>query len=361
MSASDLAPGALPEPGAGPGSSGGTPGGAPPRLARIELLDGHGHVQHVHDVYAWPVHLGRALDNHLVLADPHVAAHHAVLAPDAQGVLQLTVLDSRNGARIEPPPGQGAIRRRLAAGQSAGLSPDARAQLGRSWLRVQRAEDPLPAELPLGNEASLEAPRWQMPLLVVGAGAWLGITLWLEHRPDAKPLEQAGPLLGLGGALMAWAGLWGLLTKLFAGRFVMLAHLRLALSALMLSALAGFVLPALGFMLDLPLLSRLRGPVNVVLVAWLLARHLAIVAPRLAPRMAGAMAVFALSVVGYQMASQWQRNDRLFGELYATMLLPPSLRLAAPEPVEQAVQRLKSLEAPLAERARQAREEEFEP
>lgn len=50
------------------------------RLALIELLERDGRVSRVLDVHAWPLCLGRALDNDLVIDDPHLAAHHATLA-----------------------------------------------------------------------------------------------------------------------------------------------------------------------------------------------------------------------------------------------------------------------------------------
>lgn len=357
-SSPSLPPQALPPP-AAPVAPGAPPPnlGRPARLARIEVLDSHGHPLQAHDVHAWPVRIGRALDNDLVLADPHVAAHHAELAPDEHGALRLRTLPSRNGARIEHPH----HLQTIAGDATAALPPEARARLGRTLLRVQRAEDPLPEEQPLEDGAAGAARGWRLPLLLALTLLWQGLSMWLEARPDTKPLEQAAPLLGLGGGLVIWAGGWGLMTKLFAGRFVMLPHLRLALVALLLSAAAGALLPALAFMLDLPLLSRLRGPVNVALAAWLVARHLALVAPRQARRMAVGVVLMALLALGYQMAGQWQRSDRLFGELYSTMLLPPALRLVPAEPVADAVRRLQALEAPLTERARQAREDEFEP
>ena len=70
------------------------------RLALIELLGRDARVQRTQDVRAWPLTLGRALDNTVVLDDPHVAARHATLAPDADGRLLLQVGDTVNGLRL---------------------------------------------------------------------------------------------------------------------------------------------------------------------------------------------------------------------------------------------------------------------
>ena len=68
-----------------------------------ESLDGHdGHdapVRQTHVVTAWPLRIGRALDNDLVLADPHVAPHHLQVAV-AEGGVRLVVGDTRNGVQF---------------------------------------------------------------------------------------------------------------------------------------------------------------------------------------------------------------------------------------------------------------------
>ena len=63
----------------------------------------------------WPLTLGRALGNDVVLDDPHVAAYHATLSPDAQGQLTLTVGDTVNGVSVG--------NRHFAAGARVPLEP----------------------------------------------------------------------------------------------------------------------------------------------------------------------------------------------------------------------------------------------
>ena len=70
------------------------------RLALIEVFERDGRPGRSTSVHRWPLTLGRALDNDVVLDDPHVAAHHATLAPDSQGRLQLVVGDSVNGVTV---------------------------------------------------------------------------------------------------------------------------------------------------------------------------------------------------------------------------------------------------------------------
>jgi hypothetical protein len=332
------------------------PGAGARRLAQIEVQDADARRAQLVDVHGWPVSIGRALDNDLVLADPHVAAHHARLELRDDGSLHLHVLDSLNGAQLEGAQGT----RQLARGEQAALAPLARWHLGRCGLRVHRPEDALAEELPLPAPAG-PVSAWITPALAALALLWQLATLWLGHTEEAKFVDYLAPLVAIATALVVWVVGWGLLSKLFGGRFVVLVHLWLALAVMLAGAAADFVLPAFAFALDWPLLSRLRPLVTVALGAALVALHLSVVAPRQAKRLRVAVAGVTLLGLAIQMATQWQRSDRLFPEIYADVLMPPAVRLARPQPVAAMVERLREVEQPLGERWLKALEEEFEP
>ena len=60
-------------------------------LAIVEVLDRDGQVRHSQRVSAWPLRIGRALDNELSLGDVHVAPHHCVIDVDAEGTGRIRV------------------------------------------------------------------------------------------------------------------------------------------------------------------------------------------------------------------------------------------------------------------------------
>jgi pSer/pThr/pTyr-binding forkhead associated (FHA) protein len=64
------------------------------RIALLEVLDRDGHVKHYLPIGEWPVSVGRALDNDLVLDDAHVAPHHLRIAADESGAVFVEVGDS---------------------------------------------------------------------------------------------------------------------------------------------------------------------------------------------------------------------------------------------------------------------------
>ena len=71
----------------------------PGARAHIEVLDRDGQIRQSLTVAQWPLRIGRALDNDLVLSDPHVAAHHLHIASTETG-LQLHVDETRNGVQL---------------------------------------------------------------------------------------------------------------------------------------------------------------------------------------------------------------------------------------------------------------------
>ena len=85
-------------------------------LALLEALDRDGMVRQAWRIERWPVTIGRALDNDVVLTEPHVAPHHATidLVPAAEdggaASLVVTAGATHNGVNVG--------RQRIAGGAS---------------------------------------------------------------------------------------------------------------------------------------------------------------------------------------------------------------------------------------------------
>lgn len=328
----------------------------PARLALVELLDADGRPQQSWDVHEWPVRVGRALNNEVVLNDPHAAAHHAVLDLDDQGRLVLTAGVSRNGVRVE----EKSSTLTLSIEQQAVLSPLALWHIGAATLRVRRLEDPLPLERPWMAPAGPQ-PRRTTGLLLLALLAWTGGVLWLENDPDATWENYLPGLLTMLGGLGLWVGLWGLLSKLFMRRFVVLPHLRVVLSYVLAIVVLQAAMALGAYALDWPWASRLREPVAWIGASAMLAHHLRLVFPSHAWRASAAAASLAIAGLGWSMAVRWQHADRLFDELYSATLAPPAWRLAPAQPPAALVEDLRGVEAGLLERARKDAEKDAEP
>lgn len=329
---------------------------AAPRLALLEVREHDGRLLQVHDVRHWPLRIGRALDNDVVLLDPHAAAHHARLEAGADGRPRLVVGDSRNGVRLEA----GRTHRTLTAGESLPLPPLARWQIGHGTLLLRLPSDPLPDERKL---IALRAPPSQAAIgaLLLAGLLWQLANLWLGGNPSTSWESYLLPLLATISTLGLWVVLWGLASKLFVHRINLGTHLRIALGW----ALAGLAIDALlggiAYAIDAPLLSRVREPVGLLMLAGMVGHHLQVVVPGHRRWTNALVGVVAVTVIGGQTLLQLQRLDRPFRELYMSLLPPPSLRIVQGEPPAQLVDALRTLEAPLLERAREAARRDTEP
>lgn len=318
------------------------------RVALIELLGRDGQVARCVDVWRWPLTLGRALDNHVVVDDPHVAPHHARLAIAEDGGLVLQALPSRNGVRLDGRPVNGAAPVAAAGGLL---------QLGTTRARLRRSGTVLAPEKLLPRH--LHGAPLPPPLLA----AALVFTLllanhWLTLDPGADYTAWLPALLGLPAFLAAWCGLWALMSKLFQHRFDFAGHLRVALPWLLALTLTDALWPLLGAALAAPGLWMLGSTLESVLLALLVRAHLAHLLPQHQRAVNASVATLALASLGLSMALTYRSNDSLVSTPYMSTLPPPALRLGGTVPTATLVQEMAPLAARLAERVRKAKEED---
>ncbi len=334
------------------------------RLALVTLLDRDGHALRSADVHAWPLTIGRALDQHLVLEDPSVAPRHATVAPDAEGRLLLTVGPSVNGAWVN---GQ-----HLAAGAQQVLPAKASTlQLGHTKLQLRlrgeslAPETPLPAHLTRNGRSTAAGTPWNAPqaggrLALVAALVMAALVFkqGLSMDPGADFTAWLPALVGLPAALAAWCATWALLSKLFQNRFEFMAHLHIALPGLLFIELLDTVLPTVAASLGVPLLWRLTPVLRVLLMAWVVYRHLALLMPH-QPQRAAAALVSATVVGGaINLAFIHRSTDRLSAPAYMTTLPMPLLNATRAVPSATLVQDLAPLAARLQKRVTKARNDD---
>jgi FHA domain len=294
------------------------------------------------DVWRWPLTLGRALDNDVVIDDPHLAAQHASLTPGEDGVLRLHPLPSRNGVQLAgrtlsaptPLPEGGALL-----------------QLGATRLRLRLPGEALAPEVPVPGRL-----RGAPPLLTGAAVFALllgahGLTL----DPGADLTAWLPALVGLPALLAAWCGLWALMSKLFQHRFDFGGHLRIALPWLLALALADALWPLFTAALAAPRLWMLGPTLEAVLLALLVHAHLRHLLPLHRRTVAGTVATLAVAGLALSATLTWRNTDSLVATPYMSTLPPPALRLAGTAPSAALVQDMAPLAGRLAARVQQAR------
>jgi hypothetical protein len=317
------------------------------RLALIELVERDGRIGRCIDVQAWPLSLGRALDNDVVLDDPSAAAHHAQLQLLDDGQVQLQVLDTVNGVMHG--------RRRLAAGESLVLPAGGAAlQIGSTRLRVRLLGEVLAPERPLPPGG-----RRLRPALMLGAITALVLAdQWVHLDPGADYSAWLPVLLGLPVLALGWCGGWALLSKLFQHRFDFAGHLLIALPWALAITLVDDFLPQLAAMLGQPWLWHASGPLQGLLMALLLYRHLVHVLPLHRRAVGLTVGVLVLAGGALSAALTWRSNDSLRSAPYMSTLPMPALRWAGTVPPQQLVQEMGPLADKLLQRAKKARQDD---
>lgn len=344
-------PGPAPEPSTTPVPSpepSTTPVPAPARVAQIEVLERDGQVRQSFVVRAWPMSLGRALDNDVVLSDPHVAPAHLRINATDRGLL-LTVGDTVNGVASGS--------RRWRSGEQVLLPADGAGlelTLGRTRLRLRLPGQAVAAELPLGAVAT---HGQRLGTIALAAGVLLAgllFTTYLDADPDTLVRAMTGMLLASLAGTALWCGLWSLLSKTFTHQTRFGWHLRVFLLASIAWMVVDVVPPLLAFALSWPVLTRYAFVASLGVGAAALYFHLLAVEPA-RPRLLRRIVVSGW-VVGVLVMSWFnlQRTGRLGGELYMSHLFPPALRVAKPVSTERFVGRLQRLQPALDKKAKEA-------
>jgi len=323
------------------------PTAAPARLALLDVLDRDGQVRQSLNVQHWPLRIGRALDNDLVLSDAHVAAEHLSLAHDETG-LTLVVGTTKNGVQF------GA--KKLSAGARQALPTTGEAPefgIGRTRLRLRLPSHTLAPELPL----AVVAPLRQRLVPILGAALLLVLGMlfntYLDTDADGLGRAIGSTLLSTVAGALIWCGAWALLTKTFTHQARFGWHLRVFLISSTAWLIVGAVPAVLAFAFSWPWLTDFAFLGTYAVGAAAFYFHLLAVEP--ARHRALRWAAVACGVTGVALTLWFnvQRTDLFGEELYMNHLFPPAMRLAKPVSNDAFINGLAQLKAPLDKKAKE--------
>ncbi len=289
----------------------------------VETLARNGDVLHRHQVNALPIRLGRGYDNDFIVDDAHCAARHAIIESDPDGRIVLRDLGTRNGVIHQG-------RRK----SSLVMSGDTVVRLGHTTLRVRSADYPVPAEQ---LDRTMHSWEGGMPGLVgmFLIGAFSVFTVWLNDTQSFQLIRYLQALAYGIGAGLVWGGAWAFANRLF-GRHARLGR-HLFIFGCGLAAITAFKLISslLAYSFSLESITRYGSHVAILLAAGMLYFHLSTVKPNSSRRFAITCLILATLGSGLNMISNEQRSGRIRDELYMSVLLPPSLRVAGNHNVDE--------------------------
>lgn len=173
----------------------------------------------------FPVRIGRAYDNDVILDDRHVDAHHAVLYLDDDGVVVVEDLGSVNGVR-DGMRGSPSSRVRLVSGGMV--------RLGETVLRALDAGHAVARAVPLAHESRLArlvrtpSAAW----IAIGGSTLLSMLMASFRLYDGESAVAAVSAAFLVLALLSiWAGIWAIVGRAQGGNAGFLTHLAIASAA----------------------------------------------------------------------------------------------------------------------------------
>ena len=320
---------------------------AAPARPLLEVLDRDGQVRQAIAVTHWPLRIGRALDNDVVLSDLHVAAHHLVVDESEAGLV-LSVADTVNGVLLG--------RRRLRRGEQAALPLTGDAielTAGRIHLRLRLPGHTLAPEL--ANASLTPLARRLASTLVAAVLLLAGVLFgtYLNSDPDGLTRAVGNTLLSAVVGAAVWCGLWAMLSKVFTRQAHFGWHLRVFLfSGIGLMILS--VVPALlAFAFSWPWATDFAFIGEIAVAATALYFHLLAVEParhRLLKWVAATCAVVGVVVTLWLNV---QRTDQFGDELYMNHLFPPGWRVAKPLSTDAFINGLAPLKATLDKKAKE--------
>ena len=322
-------------------------------VALLEVIDRDGFVRQAWRIEHWPVSIGRALDNTVVLSDPHVAAHHATLdradgADGAPATIVVSAGETRNGV--------GVGRELIAGGASKSVADDGRdldLHIGRAQLRLRLPGHSLGAEQAM-TPVVVSEKRW-LPTFGV-ALAVIAVVLantWVDTDPDSLARAAGAIVLTTIAGAAIWCGLWALLSKTFTRQSHLGWHVRVFVIASLITLALAVVPPLFAFAFSWPWVTDFSFIAVYATIAGAIYFHLLAVEPARERLMRGVAATGFVVGVALTLWFNVQRTGRPGEELYMNHLFPPQLRLAKAKPVDSLIESLTPMQAILDRKAKE--------
>ena len=206
----------------------------------VEITSRSGRVIERHRVTGDSAAVGRAFDNDVILPDPYVDAHHAVIESVPDGIQIRTT-------RADLPIWTG--RKQITDTPVVVRSGDP-VSIGRTHLRVFALDHPVPPLLAFDRvEQVFSSLTTHSRLLLVLTG-FIALILGDQYLRSYQVLEfsrMAQSVIGYLAMTLAWASFWAVVARVSRGEPRFFHHWLVAVMAIALNLAADFVLEVIAF------------------------------------------------------------------------------------------------------------------
>ncbi len=315
----------------------------------LEVLEKSGKVRERMRLSSFPVTIGRAYDNDIILDDEYVSPRHLSVEWDEQGALRVVDLNSENGLYQMPS---------LKRVDALPIATDNQLLVGSTQIRIRRTDFVVtPTALANRRRKSaqnmLASGRLFMPILLAAAALLLMEKYFLTfHKIKYQELilETLSPLL----VLMIWAGIWAFIGRILGHRAAYFAHANMVLLALLLVYGLDWFTDYYSFAFSSAASAKwIEASALALIGGVLLYGHLHL-ATQLRPRKVAIVSTLVVGgLLGIIVSSSHVKDARFNSNLsYPTVLRPPSSIAGQPLSPEQFFSRAQALKQQL-DKARQ--------
>jgi len=302
------------------------------RVVVIEVTDQQGRLVERFRASRFPVRIGRAYDNDLIVADPYVCPHHCEVALGEEGEMLVNDLSSVNGTFA-----QGVHSR---SGQHA-LKAGSQLRIGRTLLHIRFPQPEVEAtRIDTTPHSRRDWPprslSVNLTVLLLGA---LMMTLW-DYLDSYTEFDYGryffGQQIPAVIAVAGWAAVWSIVSRITAQRFAFLRHATILVSFILGITLSDYLLEFLkfGFAASWPF-EMISIVILMVGLALLLYWHLRLCSDQRRSRLMIVATVIAVVFVGLvQINDYLDQQEFRSAPRFSTTLKPPAFQLVRSKPVD---------------------------
>lgn len=184
-----------------------------------EVLEKSGKVHERVRLTHFPAVIGRGYDSDMILSDEFVSAHHAQIVLDETGQPTLADLDTENGTYLLPA---------MQPVSNLALGAETLLRLGQTLVRLRRPEFPVaPTRIDTLMHSRL-SQFFSSGLMLTALGLLLlGILGFHAYQISAQQIKLSKLLLEtleIAILVPVWAGLWAILSRVFAHHTAYVSH-----------------------------------------------------------------------------------------------------------------------------------------
>jgi len=184
----------------------------------IEILSRHRDITARFRIAGPEAYIGRGYDNDVIVDDPYVAARHLRIFRDETGQLVAEDMGSANGLFLD---GGKSRQTRIVVDGSHPI------RIGQTFLRIRETSHAVERE---------RVARPELRIFPIALAAALGVVIlgfdtvkvWLTQTSEPRVSSYLTPLLVIAATVLAWVGVWALLTRIFSGHSRFLRNLIIA-------------------------------------------------------------------------------------------------------------------------------------